>query len=72
MKKIIIAVFVAIMTICSVMIVRKVVSSPMNEYIRENIEALAEDETPYNQPVWERYYRNDLEYNCSKPGSETC
>ena len=72
MKKIIIAVFVAAMTICSVMIVCKVVSSPMNECVRENIEALADDEIPYNQPVWERYYRNDLEYNCAKPGNETC
>lgn len=72
MRKIIITVFVAVMALCSIMIAGKVVSSPMDEAIRENIEALTDNEVPYDQPVWERYYRNDLEYNCSKPGEETC
>lgn len=42
-----------------------------NSFIEQNIEALSDGES-LNDPIWTRFYRDDLGYNCAKPGKETC
>ncbi len=70
MKKIIVILLSAFVATMATALFCKTLSAPKNDVFEENIEALSEGEL--NQPIWERYYRNDLEYNCAKPGNETC
>lgn len=47
--------------------------SELSELVLANIEALAQNESgDYSQKIWERFYRPDGGYNCTKTGNETC
>lgn len=46
----------------------------MSDLALANVDALAndEEESEYDKKIWERYYREDGGYNCTKNGSESC
>lgn len=76
MKKTVFSIVCAIALATCAFVYSNVAASSSDRALNENIEVLADDEgeytVPYNEPVWERHYRNSCEYNCAKPGDETC